>query len=70
MIATHNINVNGTWYKAGEEYNVETPPAEKKPVAEEKPVVAEEEATPAPVKAEQKVAEKPKSTTRRKIGGK
>lgn len=45
MIATHNVNVNGTWYKAGDvipdakpkkaEAPAQEVPAEVKPVAEE-----------------------------------
>ena len=64
MIATHNVNVNGTWYKAGEVI------PEAKPQKAEAPAVKPaEEAKP--------VAEEPKevpktrtAATRRKVASK
>ena len=66
MIATHNIKVNGRWYHAGEEYELEevkTP--EVAEVLEEIPIppVAQEE----PAKQEEPKEEpKLKTPTRRK----
>ena len=62
MIATHNIKVNGRWYAAGEEYEVEEPQAVKETaVAEE--VVSEA----APQAEEPKASPKPRTaSTRRK----
>ena len=70
MIATHNIKVNGTWYKAGEEYEVEQPLAVEEPVKEE--TVAEpEEPVAAPAAEEPKASPKARAaSTRRKGTGK
>ena len=62
MIATHNIKVNGRWYKAGEEYEAEQPrqeePAAEIPVTE---VPAEE-----PAQKEPEPAPKARTSARRK----
>ena len=62
MIATHNIKVNGRWYMAGEEYEVEEPRTAAKPVAvQEEPVAAPAE--------EPQASFKPRTaSTRRKAG--
>lgn len=61
MIATHNIKVNGKWYKAGEEI-----PEEKKEVLKQKEeAVPEVKEEPIPAE-EQKEEPKPKTASRRK----
>ena len=57
MMATHNIKVNGRWYRAGEEYQIE----EQKPIETATEQLEEETAPvtdPEPAK--------PKSPSRRK----
>ena len=62
MIATHNIKVNGQWYRAGEELPAEEPKKAEKPV-EEIPA----ETAPATEAEKPKEAPKPRATsTRRK----
>ena len=67
MIATHNIKVNGRWYRAGEEVpeQAETSKKEEKPVEKTEAPKAEKPAE----KEEPKVESKPRSastSTRRK----
>ena len=80
MIATHNINVNGVWYKAGEEYP--TPEldaikaAEKKLEEPDVPVIdmatvttkTDVPTTPtAEIAVEEKTEKKPSTSRRKKI---
>ena len=70
MKATHNINVNGVWYKAGEEYpapELEAVKEEEKKLEEiEAPVIEVAEVPAEEPVAEEKTEEKPKTTSRRK----
>ena len=63
MIATHNIKVNGRWYRAGEEYKLPKENAAEEPVSvpDIPSVKVEEPEAEAP-----KEEAKPKTTSRRK----
>ena len=64
MIATHNINVDGKWYKAGEEY---PSPEDKEQKVEKQETPVNEPAVEAEKPVEEKPAEEKPKTTRRKL---
>ena len=59
MIATHNIKVNGQWYKVGEEYEVEELQAVEETVAEQEVIPVDEKPS----------VEEPKTSPKSKTAG-
>ena len=67
MVATHNIKVNGRWYRAGQEIPEEkTSGAVKKAIKEGQAVELKVEEPAVAEQAKEEVAEAPKRTSNRR----